>query len=179
MVKTTPMAQTPGKSGRIWELDALRGITLISMAAYHAMWDLVYLFGLRADWYNETPGYLWQQSICWCFILLSGFCWGLGRRPLKRGLMVFGGGALVTAVTVLVMPAERVVFGGADADRVGDASDDPASYPLPEKSRPSWHPLAHWLLSSFFSSPGMSPAAASASRGSGWGLYRKRFTKTT
>lgn len=111
MAKTTPMARTAGKSGRIWELDALRGATLISMAAYHGMWDLVYLFGLRADWYSETPGYLWQQSICWCFILLSGFCWGLGRRPLKRGLMVFGGGALVTAVTLLAMPAERVVFG--------------------------------------------------------------------
>ena len=111
MVKINQTAQPPGKIGRIWELDTLRGITLISMAVYHAMWDLVYLFGLRADWYNETPGYLWQQSICWCFILLSGFCWGLGRKPLKRGLMVFGGGALVTAVTVLVMPAERVVFG--------------------------------------------------------------------
>ena len=111
MVKINQTAQPPGKSGRIWGLDALRGITLISMAVYHGMWDLVYLFGLRADWYNETPGYLWQQSICWCFILLSGFCWGLGRKPLKRGLMVFGGGALVTAVTVLVMPAERVVFG--------------------------------------------------------------------
>ena len=84
MAKTTPMARTAGKSGRIWELDALRGATLISMAAYHGMWDLVYLFGLRADWYSETPGYLWQQSICWCFILLSGFCWGLGRRPVKR-----------------------------------------------------------------------------------------------
>ena len=96
---------------RLWQLDALRGITLISMAAYHALWDLVYLFGLRADWYSDTPGYLWQQSICWCFILLSGFCWGLGKHPLKRGLMVFFGGALVTAVTFLVMPAERVVFG--------------------------------------------------------------------
>ena len=41
------MVKLPSK--RIWQLDALRGVTLISMAAYHAMWDLVYLFGLRAD----------------------------------------------------------------------------------------------------------------------------------
>ena len=98
-------------SGRIWALDALRGATLISMAAYHGMWDLVYLFGLRAGWYTGSPGYLWQQSICWCFILLSGFCWGLGKKPLKRGLLVFGGGALVTAVTLAAMPGQRVVFG--------------------------------------------------------------------
>ena len=99
------------KSGRIWALDALRGVTLISMAVYHGMWDLVYLFGLRAGWYAGTPGYLWQQSICWCFILLSGFCWGLGKKPLKRGLLVFGGGALVTAATLLAAPRQRVVFG--------------------------------------------------------------------
>ena len=27
-------------------LDELRGLALISMIGYHAMWDLVYMFGL-------------------------------------------------------------------------------------------------------------------------------------
>ena len=36
---------------RLHALDAIRGITLLSMIAYHAMWDLVYMFGVRADWY--------------------------------------------------------------------------------------------------------------------------------
>ena len=56
-------------------------------------------------------GHLWQQSICWVFILLSGFCLPLGHRPLRRGLIVSGAGALVTAVTLLFMPEDRVVFG--------------------------------------------------------------------
>ena len=96
---------------RLHFLDALRGMTLISMIAYHGMWNLVYLFGVQAPWYRGTPGYLWQQSICWTFILLSGFCWSFSRNHVKRGLLVFGGGAMVTAVTCLVMPENRILFG--------------------------------------------------------------------
>lgn len=96
---------------RLHFLDALRGFTLINMIAFHGMWNLVYLFGVRANWYTGMPGYLWQQWICWTFILLSGFCWSFSRNHLKRGAMVFGGGLVVTAVTCLVMPESRIVFG--------------------------------------------------------------------
>src|SRR5699024_1881254 len=84
---------------------------LISMIGYHAMWDLVYMFGLYAPWYGGTPGFLWQQATSWAFILLSGFCLGLGHHPVRRGLIVFGGGALVTLVTLIVMPQDLVLFG--------------------------------------------------------------------
>ena len=96
---------------RLHFLDALRGFTLINMIAFHGMWNLVYLFGIRANWYTGTPGYLWQQWICWTFITLSGFCWSFSRNHLKRGAMVFGGGLIVTAVTCLVMPESRIIFG--------------------------------------------------------------------
>ena len=96
---------------RLHALDALRGLCLISMTAYHGLWNLVYLFGMDLPWYRGTPGYVWQQSICWTFILLSGFCWQMGRRHLKRGLMIFGGGILVSLVTHLLMPASRITFG--------------------------------------------------------------------
>lgn len=92
-------------------LDSIRGITLLSMIAYHTIWDLVNIFGVRMDWYGSQIGHAWQQSICWTFILLSGFCWGLGKKKLKRGLIVFAAGFVVTAVTLLVMPENRVVFG--------------------------------------------------------------------
>lgn len=96
---------------RLHALDAIRGITLISMIAYHAMWDLVYLFGVRADWYHTATADLWQQSICWTFILLSGFCHALGRKPWKRGLIVFGASVAVTLVTLIFMPGQRILFG--------------------------------------------------------------------
>lgn len=104
-------------TGKKWDvrrwaaLDNLRGLTLLSMMAYHACWDMVYLLGASWDWYRSIGAYVWQQSICWTFILLSGFCWSLGSKPLRRGLEVFGGGLAVTLVTVLFMPETSVVFG--------------------------------------------------------------------
>lgn len=92
-------------------LDVIRGVTLVSMILYHAVWDLVFLFGLDWDWYRSEIGYLWQQSICWTFILLSGFCWSLGRKSMKRGIMVLGAGGLITLVTIMFMPEQKVVFG--------------------------------------------------------------------
>lgn len=67
-------------SGRYALLDELRGLDLLSMMLYHGCWDLVNLFGIQADWYYGLPGHLWQQSICWVFILLSGFCVQLGHH---------------------------------------------------------------------------------------------------
>lgn len=106
-------------SGRYALLDELRGLDLVSMMLYHGCWDLVNLFGIQADWYYGLPGHLWQQSICWVFILLSGFCVQLGHHTLRRGAQVFGAGALVTAVTLLFMPE--------DADPAGQryAADRP------------------------------------------------------
>ncbi len=92
-------------------LDTLRGLTLISMIAYHACWDLVYLWGKDWDWYRSEGAYLWQQSICWTFILLSGYCFLMGRKPWKRGLMAFGGGLLVTLVTLIAMPEAPAICG--------------------------------------------------------------------
>lgn len=96
---------------RCAELDTLRGLTLLSMIAYHACWDLVYLFHQNWQWYRSFAAYLWQQSICWTFILLSGYCLHLGRHRLRRGLMAFGAGALIWAVTALTMPDSRVFWG--------------------------------------------------------------------
>ncbi|WP_295583523.1 heparan-alpha-glucosaminide N-acetyltransferase domain-containing protein [uncultured Oscillibacter sp.] len=99
------------RGNRLHGLDTLRGATLVSMIAYHACWDLVWIFGVNLPWYRTAGAYVWQQSICWTFILLSGYCWSLGRHRLKRGLLAFGGGALVSAVTALFLPENAVRFG--------------------------------------------------------------------
>jgi len=99
------------KTVRYGKLDAIRGIALLNMIAYHAIWDLVYLYGVPWEWYRSEGGYLWQQGICWTFIFLSGFCLSLGKHPIKRGMTVFLGGAVITLVTLVFMPQNRVVFG--------------------------------------------------------------------
>lgn len=92
-------------------LDTIRGFALISMILYHAAWDLVYLFGANWPWYRGFAAHVWQQSICWTFILLSGYCWALGRHQFRRGLTVFFCGALITAVTWTFMRSNLVYCG--------------------------------------------------------------------
>ena len=92
-------------------LDFIRGITLISMLAYHLLWDLVYIFRVDMPWYKSNVGYVWQQSICYTFILLSGFCATFGRNRLKRGLIVTGGSAVITLVTLIFMPSAKIIYG--------------------------------------------------------------------
>lgn len=99
------------KTNRFQLLDTIRGMVLVSMMIYHAVWNLVYIYGRNWSWYQSSAAYLWQQSVCWTFIFLSGFCYSLGKRHMKNGLMVFGSGLLVTIVTLIAMPGNRVVFG--------------------------------------------------------------------
>lgn len=58
---------------RLQQIDILRGLTVLSMVAYHFTWDLVHLVKYPVSWFYELPGILWQQSICWSFILISGY----------------------------------------------------------------------------------------------------------
>lgn len=117
-------------------LDSLRGLTLFSMIAYHLCWDLVYLRGLPWAWYNGFWAYIWQQSICCTFILLSGYCCQASRHPIRRGAISFFGGAAVSLATTLVTPEEPIRFGVLTffrdcrpADRPSPSSVGPNSAP--------------------------------------------------
>ena len=98
---------------RLWLLDVLRGAALVNMLAYHALYDWVYVFGHTGGWYDITAlgCHLWQQYICWSFILLSGYSFTLARRPLKNGLLVAGCAVVLTVATVVFLPSESIWFG--------------------------------------------------------------------
>ena len=96
---------------RFYLIDEYRGFWMINMILYHAIWDLVYIFGCNWQWYKSDMAFYWQQSICWSFIVVSGFCWQMGRQKLKRGLQVFGAGVVITLATLIFMPDSRVIFG--------------------------------------------------------------------
>lgn len=101
------------KTNRMWLPDALRGLALLNMLVYHGMYDWVYVFGHASRWYDIwAPGcHVWQQYICWSFIVLSGFSFPLARKPVKNGLLVAGCAAVLTAVTAVFMPSEAIWFG--------------------------------------------------------------------
>lgn len=109
----TPQTSAPSARPRLWQVDALRGLALLNMLGYHAMYDWVYVFGHESAWYDIwSPGcHVWQQYICWSFLLLSGFSLVMARRPVKNGLLVAGCALVLTGVTVTVMPSEQILFG--------------------------------------------------------------------
>jgi uncharacterized membrane protein len=69
------------------------------------------MFDVNWSWYRSNGAYIWQQCICWTFIILSGFCYSFGRKKLKRGMLVFLCGLLISIVTCTLMPESRVLFG--------------------------------------------------------------------
>ena len=83
---------------RIWELDALRGLCILGMVVVHFIYDLVELYGL-IQW-EYPPLFSFVQN--WggvLFLLISGICVTLGSRCIRRGLLVFACGLVVSGVT--------------------------------------------------------------------------------
>ncbi len=99
------------REGRYNALDSLRGLLIVNMVLYHGLYDVVYILNIPLPWYTGPAGYVWQQSICWGFILLSGFCFRMSRHPVRHGLVVLGAGVLVSLITYLAMPSEFILFG--------------------------------------------------------------------
>ena len=83
---------------RIWELDAFRGLCILGVVLVHFIFDLTELYGIL-NW--EYPAWFafikdWGGVL---FVVLSGICATLGRHSVRRGLVVFAAGMLITAVT--------------------------------------------------------------------------------
>lgn len=85
------------KKNRIWELDAFRGLCILGVIIVHTIYDLQ-MFGMLS---YDTPTLfnIIRDYGGLLFIIMSGICVTLGHRNLKRGIIVFGCGMIITAVT--------------------------------------------------------------------------------
>ena len=93
-------------------IDALRGLALVNMLGYHFLYDVNVVYGRNPRWFLRPSVHIWQQYICWSFILIAGFSFHWGRRHnLRRGLFLNACGLVITAVTFFVMPTEAIWFG--------------------------------------------------------------------
>ena len=83
---------------RIWELDAFRGLCIIGVVLVHFVYDLVDLYRIVSWTYPAWFSFIknWGGVL---FLLLSGICVTLGSRSVRRGLIVFGCGLVISAVT--------------------------------------------------------------------------------
>lgn len=112
---------------RYWELDTLRGVAILWMAAFHLAWDLTF-YGLVSADMGRGPWPWFSRIIATTFLILAGISLVIsqaratqsggedGRRAgwaryLLRGGRIFAFGLLITLITYLFIGREFVVFG--------------------------------------------------------------------
>lgn len=101
---------------RIALIDELRGLALILMIIYHACYLAKYEFSIpfAATAYSALKPI--RPFVAFLFIFISGISCSFSKSNLKRGLRVIAAAAVITAVTVFVlpligMPDEQIYFG--------------------------------------------------------------------
>ena len=66
---------------RITIFDTVRGFTMISMAGFHACYDLAYLYGWDMPWFTQTVFQdIWRASISWVFLFIAGWMWPFAQQ---------------------------------------------------------------------------------------------------
>lgn len=99
------------KNSRWHLLDTLRGFTLLHMVMFHFLYDVFIIYGFYPGWDRMLFTRIWQQYICWSFILISGIAFHFSRSIWRKSLILIAWGFVFTGVTVLVLPSETIWFG--------------------------------------------------------------------
>lgn len=95
---------------RISELDLIRGVALLLMVYFHAVYDMSNLYGYAISteyginyWVGKAAGYL--------FILVAAISCRFSRGNRQRGLRILGWALVLTVATHLYAPQEGIKFG--------------------------------------------------------------------
>lgn len=97
---------------RITIFDTVRGFTMISMAGFHACYDLAYLYGWDMPWFTQTVFQdIWRASISWVFLFIAGWMCTLSRNNIKRAAKYALAALVVWLATTLVSVDDSVNFG--------------------------------------------------------------------
>jgi uncharacterized membrane protein len=103
---------------RFWELDFLRGIAIILMISFHFLWNLNYFNLIEIELYEGIPGLI-QLSSASLFLFLVGVILTINfnsvenyvKKFLKRGIIIFSAGIIISLITFIVFPNEFIYFG--------------------------------------------------------------------
>lgn len=97
---------------RITVFDTIRGFTMLSMAGFHACYDLAYLYGWDMPWFTQTIFQdIWRASISWVFLFIAGWMCTLSRNNIKRAVKYAAAAFVVWVATTLVSVDDSVNFG--------------------------------------------------------------------
>jgi len=101
---------------RIWEIDFLRGLSIILMVFYHLGFDLTEfcgirkIFGIAFNLYG-TGLTVAQYFFAGVFIVLSGISSTLSRSNVRRALKILAVAIIITAITYLFNSSAAIYFG--------------------------------------------------------------------
>jgi uncharacterized membrane protein len=108
----------PSATHRLASLDALRGVAIVAMIAYHFCFDLRHFGITRADFEHDLRWLAARSAILSSFLLIAGISAVLSARqpmPVVRWLRHVGviatAALLVTAGSALVFPRSFIWFG--------------------------------------------------------------------
>ncbi len=94
----------------VW-LDELRGVALISMLIYHTIFQST-VIGCADVYILYKPVSIFFQLVAQLlFISIAGVSSYFSRHNLRRGGKVFACAVVITIVTYIVMPENKIVFG--------------------------------------------------------------------
>lgn len=107
---------SPARRERIWEIDFLRGVSIVLVIGFHLLFDLGEFVGIRRflGWSTNISSVSWQIAqhfFAGLFVLLSGTSSTLTRSNVRRGLRLLAVSFLVTAATYIFDPTSFIIFG--------------------------------------------------------------------
>ncbi len=107
---------TKDLSQRVWEIDFLRGLSIILVVGYHLLFDLGEFAGVERflGFTTDLSTVAWrvaQGFFAGLFIVLSGASSTLSRSNVRRGVRLLAVSFVITAVTYAFDPSSAVWFG--------------------------------------------------------------------
>ena len=96
---------------RVGLIDEIRGFAIICMVVYHAVYNLVFIFGVDFPFFYSGFMNSVRDVFAAAFIFLSGSACCYSKSNLKRGIICFLFGMLLTLVTFIVIPSQLITFG--------------------------------------------------------------------
>lgn len=95
---------------RAWELDFLRGLSIILMVIYHTAYDLKEFYGLPVP-YDHFLIYPLTKLFAGLFIFICAISCNFSRHNYRRGLLLLLLAAGITIVTDIFVPGSHIIFG--------------------------------------------------------------------
>ena len=96
---------------RVGILDDIRGLCVVLMVGYHALYDLVDIFGLDVPMFRWGVTSFARTLVAATFMFIAGITCRFSRSNWKRGGLTLLAALALTVGTLLVRPSQQIWFG--------------------------------------------------------------------